>query len=783
MRAYHLSHYPTSKAGAPYGRLFLLPIFLILFVPLSPALVVEAEIEYSWTAYDNLAHEAPTALALSNSEVDENEPAGTVVGTFTTSDPDAGETHSYTLVAGAGDNDNASFTIDGDELRTAEAFDFEMQDSYSIRVRSTDDGGLWLEVVFTITVNDVNEAPAALHFYDDYNEVLENSPHGHLINVFTTSDPDAGDSHVYALVAGVGDEGNAFFEIAGNQLLVAADIDFETDGSSLSIRVRVTDRGGLWLEEQFTITVLDEPEPPTALALSNDEVFENSAVGTMVGFFSTEDPDIGDTHNYTLVAGAGDEGNASFTIDDDKLRTAELFDFETQDNYSIRVRSTDRGGLGYWIDEIFTINVLSETANQAPVANAGPDQLTEVNQVVTLDGSGSSDFDGDLPLSYHWTQTAGRSVILDGARTATPSFTAPARYTTLIFTLTVTDARGLKGPTDSVVVIVQEAAITIAKVADVTAANPGNTVTYSYTISNSGDLPLSGVMAEDDMLGELFEAPIELAVDEVVTATLTYTVVEDDLPGPLVNVATVSGASPMGNEVRDSDFAIVTLSSQAAIVVFKEANTSSAAIGQEITYTYTVVNAGDVTLSDVTAVDDRLGPVPLGASALTAGQSTTGALSYTVTELDLPGPLLNTVVASGLPPAGPPVTDEATVSLPIVTRPQMEVVLEVSAEPARPGERVSYTLTTTNSGDVTLNNLTSVVSVGDGFELPDALAPGAAVTASYSYTVRAGDLPGPLANEVVVTALSPTGDELSETATATTVLISSPNLYLPFFSH
>ena len=81
------------------------------------------------------------------------------MGTFSTTDPDAGNTFTYTLVSGTGDTDNGSFTIGGNSLQTAAAFDYEVKNSYSIRVRTTDHGGLSYEQAFTITVTDVNEAP------------------------------------------------------------------------------------------------------------------------------------------------------------------------------------------------------------------------------------------------------------------------------------------------------------------------------------------------------------------------------------------------------------------------------------------------------------------------------------------------------------------------------------------------------------------------------------------------------------------------------------------------
>jgi hypothetical protein len=106
-----------------------------------------------------VANLAPTALALSNSSVAENAGANAQVGTLSTTDANAGDTFTYTLVSGPGSTDNGSFNISGNTLRLTASANFETQNSYAIRVRTTDQGGLTFEQPFTITITDVNEAP------------------------------------------------------------------------------------------------------------------------------------------------------------------------------------------------------------------------------------------------------------------------------------------------------------------------------------------------------------------------------------------------------------------------------------------------------------------------------------------------------------------------------------------------------------------------------------------------------------------------------------------------
>lgn len=110
----------------------------------------------------NLTNTAPTALSLDNSSVAENSAANTTVGAFSTTDANSGDSFTYSLVSGEGSTDNASFTISGNTLKTAAIFDYETKNSYTIRVRTTDSGGLFFEQSFTISVTDVTEAPTAV---------------------------------------------------------------------------------------------------------------------------------------------------------------------------------------------------------------------------------------------------------------------------------------------------------------------------------------------------------------------------------------------------------------------------------------------------------------------------------------------------------------------------------------------------------------------------------------------------------------------------------------------
>lgn len=312
------------------------------FPPMEPSL----EITYGEAQQNN----APTDITLSSYKVSENQQEGTIVGTLSATDPDAGDTFTYSLVSGAGDNDNNSFTIVGNELRAKTSFDYETKSSYSIRVKVADRAGSTFEKTLTISVTDENEFPTNITLSS--NVVSENEASGTIVGTLSTTDPDAGDTFTYRLVEGALD--NNSFTIVGNTLQTNRSFDYEAK-NSYSVRINVRDKGGLTFEKVLTIAITNVNESPTDILLSSNEVFENQPPGTLVGTLSAIDPDADSTFTYSLVSGAGDNDNNSFTIEGNELRTNSPFDYETKSSYSVRVRVTDQGGLSY--EKPFAISV------------------------------------------------------------------------------------------------------------------------------------------------------------------------------------------------------------------------------------------------------------------------------------------------------------------------------------------------------------------------------------------------------------------------------------------
>ncbi|HZG13946.1 MAG TPA: Ig-like domain-containing protein [Candidatus Bathyarchaeia archaeon] len=99
----------------------------------------------------------PTDILLSPTNIPENSPAGTTVGTLTTIDTDSGDSPTFTIIAG----DMSSFTISsGNQLKTTQEFDYEAKNNYNLTIEAIDSGGNSFSKPFAISVTNQNEAPA-----------------------------------------------------------------------------------------------------------------------------------------------------------------------------------------------------------------------------------------------------------------------------------------------------------------------------------------------------------------------------------------------------------------------------------------------------------------------------------------------------------------------------------------------------------------------------------------------------------------------------------------------
>lgn len=99
----------------------------------------------------------PNDLALNPSSLAENNAPNATVGMLSATDPDVGNTHTFALVGGTGSGDNGSFTIAGSALRLTPSANFEVKNSYALRVRAVDAGGLFFEKALTVMITDVFE--------------------------------------------------------------------------------------------------------------------------------------------------------------------------------------------------------------------------------------------------------------------------------------------------------------------------------------------------------------------------------------------------------------------------------------------------------------------------------------------------------------------------------------------------------------------------------------------------------------------------------------------------
>jgi Ca2+-binding RTX toxin-like protein len=205
---------------------------------------------------DTPPNQAPIITSAATASFDENGTgtAYTVIG----NDPDSLRT---TLAYSINGDDANLFNISSSTgvitFKTAPNFELPIDKNgdniYDINVVASDGTNSTSKAV-AITVANINETPTnlALSATSINENVAANTP----VGTFTTTDVDLNDTFTYSLVTGTGSTNNSSFTISGNQLRIKTSPDFETK-SSYSIRVRTTDAGGKFTEQELSININD----------------------------------------------------------------------------------------------------------------------------------------------------------------------------------------------------------------------------------------------------------------------------------------------------------------------------------------------------------------------------------------------------------------------------------------------------------------------------------------------------------------------------------------------
>ncbi len=331
------------------------------------------------------------------------------------------------------------------------------------------------------------------------------------------------------------------------------------------------------------------------------------------------------------------------------------------------------------------------------VTNEGNTSITNVELTDTMLGglltlaSGDTDADNELDVDEIWIYTADYTLLQADIDAGMVSNQATVSGINIIDGVTLTDLSDddsvLEDDATETEVCQLPAAIALIKTAEVNDENSnscgdaGETISYTFNVTNEGNTSITNVELTDTMLGGLIaltsgdiDADNQLDVNEIWVYTADYTLTQADIDeGMVSNQATVSGISAIDGtiltDLSDDDSVLeddatetqVCLSPGAIAVVksgvYNDLNADDCAnIGETITYTFTVTNEGDSSIASVELTDVMLGGLMDLASGDTDGDSQldsdetwTYVADYTITQSDIDiGIIYNQATVTGI---------------------------------------------------------------------------------------------------------------------------------------
>jgi len=433
----------------------------------------------------------------------------------------------------------------------------------------------------------------------------------------------------------------------------------------------------------------------------------------------------------------------------------------------------------------------------------------------TVGATGSSkDFNTNITtditagLTYQWQVSTDIGVSFTdlGGETAS-SLTLPAVTLGMhnnVYKVIISHADRAGCTEESIAVLkVQDPQIALIKTASIGGTGvAGDTITYTFAVTNTGNVDLTNVIVTDPLTGLVLSgSPLVTLVAGTTNNTITgsYTIKQSDMnTGSITNSATVTATPPSGPAVTDTsdddnatedDPTVTTLIQTASYTVAKATADTPLNQGDTLTYTFDVNNTGNVNLTAITVTDVKCAATPTLSSGVlplapgAVAQYSCTSVAVTQAEVDA-GKVDNTASVTVTPPVGvtPPTAVNATVSTPITQTASYTVAKATADTPTNAGETLTYTFDVNNTGNVSLTAITvtdakcaATPTLSSG-TLP--LAPGA--VAQYSCTsvavTQAEVDVGKVDNTASVTVVPPVGvtPPTAVNATVSTPIVSMP---------
>jgi len=326
------------------------------------------------------------------------------------------------------------------------------------------------------------------------------------------------------------------------------------------------------------------------------------------------------------------------------------------------------------IADLTEIDATGELTYTITIENTGEFDLTgvSVTDVLTQHGvagetldvgsvTESDNTDDILAVGERWTYTF--AYLVDQTRIDNGA--------DLENTVSVITEEGATGEDIATTTITRSPDIEVIKVADkATVSEAGEVITYTITVTNTGNVTLENYTVTDVLFPEWNGSIDRLAPDATRSFELEYEVTQADIDnGGVVNIASVSGENP--DDPEDEDEVEVPVGNDGDISIGKTADRESFnAVDDVITYTLTVTNTGNVTLSNV-VVTDVLFPDWKGEIAVLAPKASQSfELVYTIKASDVDkGNVRNVARVVAEDPDGEKPGDETEIEIPGVFGP------------------------------------------------------------------------------------------------------------------